>query len=83
MKGMGIFGSPFNNMKKIKINEIELEIDDGVEITIDSNSNIKIHSKQINWSWVYPTVTQQPEDSRFPEPYKVTWTSNTSTYLKG
>ena len=31
-------------MKKIKINDIELQIDDGVEIKIDSEGNIKISS---------------------------------------
>lgn len=58
-------------MKKIKINDIELQIDDGIEITIDSAGSIKIHSKPINWTWCYPPVTITSE-----EPYKITWTSN-------
>ena len=56
-------------MKKIKINDIDLQIDDGIEITIDSAGSIKIYSKPINWNWCYPTVINN-------ELNKVTWTSN-------
>lgn len=40
-------------MKKIKINDIELHIDDGVEVTLDSEGTIKISTKQKNY-WYYP-----------------------------
>lgn len=63
-------------MKKIKINDIELQIDDGIEITIDSAGSIKIHSKPINWTWCYPTVTKLTDPITSEEPYKITWTSN-------
>ncbi len=48
-------------MKKIKINDIELHIDDGVEVTLDSEGTIKISTKQKNyWNYYpnqYPTIT--------------------------
>jgi hypothetical protein len=47
-------------MKKIKINDIELEIDDGVEIILDSEGTIKISTKQKTYwysTYTYPQTT--------------------------
>jgi hypothetical protein len=52
-------------MKKIKINDIELQIDDGVEVTLDSEGTIKISTKHRNY-WYYPQ-----------HPYTVTYTQTT------
>jgi hypothetical protein len=38
-------------MKKIKINDIELQIDDGVEVALDSEGTIKISTKHRNNSY--------------------------------
>lgn len=40
-------------MKKIKINNIEFEIADGIEIIIDSDFNIKISTKAPNYHPYY------------------------------
>jgi hypothetical protein len=41
-------------MKKIKINDIELHIDDGVEITLDTEGTIKISTKLTKYWYYYP-----------------------------
>lgn len=63
-------------MKKIKINDTELQIDDGVEVTLDSEGNIKISTKTKNnyYPIQYPTITStEPQIS-----YNIAWYSSSA-----